>query len=176
MIIKDKSFKIYFSRQELANRVAAMGQEITKAYEGKSPLFIGVLNGSFIFMADLVRAIQLPADMGFIRFSSYQGMHSTGKMVEYMGFDERIHGRHVVIVEDIVDTGLTMNFLLQEIKKHEPASVKTAVLLFKKEALKTDTQVDYFGFEIPNRFVVGYGLDYDEQGRHLPDLYALDEG
>lgn len=176
MQIKDKHFRTYIPREQLAARIAEMGAEIAKDYPDSPPLFLCVLNGAFLFMADLARAVEIPAEFGFIRLSSYHGgMSSSGKVINYMGFDERVRGRHVIVVEDIVDTGLTMDFILKEIQQFEPASLKLAVLLLKREALKTDVHIDYLGFDIPNKFVVGYGLDYDEEGRNLADLLVLDE-
>jgi hypoxanthine phosphoribosyltransferase len=171
--VKDKTFRPFINKQTLQLRIAELGATISKDYAGLNPLFIGILNGSFIFAADLFRNISTDAEISFIKLASYQGTTSTGTVVTAIGLDETLNGRHVIIVEDIVDTGKTMSSFLPELMDRRPASVKIASLLIKPDALKYDVKVDYFGFKISNEFVVGYGLDYDGFGRNLPELYQI---
>lgn len=173
MQVHDKTFEIYIHQQDIQARVHELGQQIAKDYAGKKPILVGVLNGAFIFLADLARAIPLDVEVSFIRFASYSGTQSTGKIVKFMGFDDRIKGKDIILVEDIVDTGHTMQYLLGEILAFSPNSVAVATLLFKKAALQVETKIDYTGFEIDNKFVLGYGLDYDELGRNLEHIYIL---
>ncbi|RYY51512.1 MAG: hypoxanthine phosphoribosyltransferase [Chitinophagaceae bacterium] len=173
--VKDKTFRPFIDKDKLQQRIAALSAAISKDYEGLNPLFIGILNGSFIFAADLFRNISIDAEISFIKLASYQGTTSTGTVVTAIGLDETLNGRHVIIVEDIVDTGKTMSAFLPELMDRRPASVKIAALLIKPEALQHDVKVDYYGFEISNEFVVGYGLDYDGYGRNLPELYQVAE-
>ncbi len=174
--IKDKTFEVFIPEAGLAEKVAAVAERINRDYEGKNPVFVAVLNGSFMFAADLLKKIRIPCEITFVKVASYHAMHSTGKVKELIGLTEDLAGRHVVVVEDIVDTGITMEQILAQLRTHRPASVKTAVLLFKPEALQRDVPLDYVCFEIANRFVVGYGLDYDGYGRNLASLYVLREG
>jgi hypoxanthine phosphoribosyltransferase len=171
--VHDKIFTPFISADKIQARVAEMGAVIDRDYAGKRPLLIGVLNGSVIFMADLLRHIHSACEIGFIRVSSYHGTESSGKVRNVMGLNDDISGRDIIIVEDIIDTGDTAVYLLDEIRKKGPASVKFATVLFKPEALRHDVRPDYVGFEIPPAFVVGYGLDYDGLGRNLADIYQL---
>ena len=171
--ILDKTFEIMIGQDKIAERLRDLSAEITSEYNGKKPVFIGVLNGAFLFLADLFRGINTDCELTFIRVSSYSGTASTGNVKNIVGLTESLEGRHVVVVEDIVDTGETMTYLLDELKKQNPASVKLATFLFKPAALKKPVQPDYIGFEIDPAFVVGYGLDYDGFGRNLPDIYVL---
>lgn len=171
--IKDKEFIAYISEEMLMQRVRDMGIKISRDFQGQFPLLIGVLNGSFMFLADLAKSISIPVEISFIKISSYQGTHSTGKVKDTYGLDMDLKGRPVIIVEDIVDTGLSMSFLCEKIKKLGPKSINIATLLTKPDALQHPVKVDYVGFEIPNKFVVGYGLDYDGYGRNLPAIYQL---
>lgn len=171
--VHDKIFTTFISAEKIQTRVAELGAAIDQDYRGKNPLLIGVLNGSVIFMADLLRHIKTPCEIGFIRVSSYQGTSSTGKVKNVMGLDDNITGREVIIVEDIIDTGDTAVYLIEEIKKKNPASIRFATILLKPEALRQPVKCDYVGFEIPPAFVVGYGLDYDGFGRNLADIYQL---
>ena len=161
------------SRADIEARVAVLGAEISRDYAGQRPLIIAILNGSFIFAADLFRALTIEAEISFIKLASYKGTSSTGSVVTAIGLEEKPGGRHVIILEDIVDTGRTLHGFLPEITQRRPASVKIATFLSKPEARKYDVRADYVGFEIPDSFVVGYGLDYDGLGRHLPELYTL---
>jgi hypoxanthine phosphoribosyltransferase len=170
------TFVPYIRREEIAKQVHRLAQEIKRDYEGKNALFLCVLNGSFIFAADLFRACDLQdSEITFIRFKSYEGMSSTGKVKEVMGLSENIEGRNVLIVEDIIDSGVTAAQLRKELAKHNPESVKMVSLLFKPEALTMGTAPEYVGFEIPSKFILGYGLDLDGLARNLPDIYVLKE-
>jgi hypoxanthine phosphoribosyltransferase len=171
--VHDKIFTPFITAAQIQQRVAEMGALINTEYAGKKPLLIGVLNGSVIFMADLLRHIHSACEIGFIRVSSYQGTSSSGAVKNVMGLNDDLTGRDVIIVEDIIDTGDTAVYLIEEIRKKNPASLKFATILFKPAALKHDLQPDYVGFEIPPAFVVGYGLDYDGLGRNLADIYQL---
>lgn len=173
--VKDKSFQPFIAASEIAQRVEAMGKALSSDYEDKNPLFLVVLNGAFMFASDLFKNLSIPAEITFIRLKSYEEMQSSGKVKELLGLSENIFNRHLVIVEDIVDTGKTMAHLKEELYKLGPASIAVATLLTKPEALTVPMPLEYVGFEIPNKFVVGYGLDYDGHGRNLPLLYQLAE-
>ena len=171
------TFEPYIRRDEIAAQVQRLADEIKRDYEGEVPLFLCVLNGSFIFAADLFRACDLhDAEITFVRFKSYEGMESTGAVKQVMGLTEDITGRHVLIVEDIIDSGVTAAKLREELAKRNPKSVKMVSLLFKPEALEVGTGPEYVGFEIPRKFILGYGLDLDGLARNLPDIYVLKEG
>ncbi len=170
------TFEPYIRREEIAKQVNRLAQEIKRDYDGKNPLFLCVLNGAFIFAADLFRACDMhDAEITFIRFKSYQGMASTGEIQEIMGLTEDITGRHIIITEDIIDSGFTAHELRKELNKRNPASIKMVSLLFKPDALKVGTGPEYVGFEIPSKFILGYGLDLDGLARNLPDIYVLKE-
>ncbi|MCM1137695.1 MAG: hypoxanthine phosphoribosyltransferase [Duncaniella sp.] len=168
-------FRPYIESERIQARVKEIGQQITRDYEGKTPLFICVLNGATPFAMDLFRATDIDAEVTFIRLKSYEGTGSTGKVKKIMGLGEDIKGRDVVLVEDIIDTGNTMAKLIDDLREMEPASIKIATLLFKPEALQADVHADYVGFEIPKKFIIGYGLDIDGLARNLNDIYILDE-
>ena len=170
------TFEPYIRREEIAKQVHRLAQEIKQDYEGKVPLFLCILNGAFIFAADLFRACDLhDAEIAFIRFKSYEGMASTGEVQQIMGIAEDITDRNVLIVEDIIDSGITAARLRKELDKHSPKSVRMVSLLFKPEALTVGNAPEYVGFEIPSKFILGYGLDLDGLARNLPDIYALKE-
>ncbi|MEL6390523.1 MAG: hypoxanthine phosphoribosyltransferase [Bacteroidota bacterium] len=171
--IHDKSFEPYLTAESIQQRVAALGKTLSHDYEGRSPIVLCILNGSFIFTADLVRAMHLPVRIEFVRYSSYSGTSSTGQITQIMGLKSDLKDEHVIIVEDIIDTGFTIASALRDLQKSNPASVKVVSLLLKPDALRHEVPTDYIGFEIPNDFVVGYGLDYDELGRDLPAIYRL---
>lgn len=171
--LHDKWFEPYITKEAIAERVAELGQQISLDYDGLNPLCIGILNGSFVFAADIFRAINTDAEISFIKLASYQGTSSTGSVVTAIGLDESLYDRHVIIIEDIIDTGKTLSSFLPEIIQRHPASIRIASFLTKPEALQYDIKADYAAFEIPDKFVVGYGLDYDGLGRNLPDLYIL---
>lgn len=165
-------FRPMITKAEIATRVQALGQQISKDYPDQAPHFVAVLNGAFIFAADLVRAANLSSTISFVKLSSYSGLSSTGTVQTDLGLNPaQVHGRHLIIVEDIVDTGKTLSTFIQDLGKWSPASVKIASLLLKPEALKHPLKIDYLGFSIPPAFVIGYGLDYDEKGRHLDAIY-----
>lgn len=174
--IKDKRFKTFISEDEILQRVKAVADRINHDMEGKKPLLLAVLNGSFVFAADLMRHITIPCEISFVKLASYEGTVSTGKVVEVMGLNEDITGRDIIIVEDIVDTGKTMERMLDTLGTRNPNSLHICTLLLKPEKLKIPLNIEYAAMEIPNDFIVGYGLDYDQEGRNLRDIYTLVEG
>ncbi len=171
----DLTFKPFLSEELIQKRVVELSRDITADYQGKKPIFLSILNGAFIFVADLVRACDLVCETTFIKLSSYDGVKSTGNVTTLIGMDIDLKGRDVIVVEDIIDTGKTLYHFLNEMKKLKPASVKLASLLVKPTALQFDIKVDYKGFDIPNKFVIGYGLDYNGEGRNLASIYQLAE-
>ena len=173
--IKDKRFKTFISEDEIQQRVKAVADRINHDMEGKKPLLLAVLNGSFVFAADLMRSVSIPCEISFVRMSSYSGTQSTGKVKELLGLKEDIEGRTVVVVEDIIDSGLTMKELLETLKAKHPAELHVASLLVKPNNLKVDLDISYRCFDIPNDFIVGYGLDYDGEGRNLRDIYVVQD-
>lgn len=173
--IKDKTFETSMPEAEIKNRVKELAQQMSRDLEGKNPLFLAVLNGAFIFAADLIREMTIPCEISFVKLASYQGTTSTGTIHEVIGINENLSGRTVVIVEDIVESGLTIKRMMEQLGTRNPASVQVCTLFFKPERLKEDLKLDYVAFEIPNDFILGYGLDYDQQGRGLRDLYTLVE-
>ncbi|MEI7585616.1 hypoxanthine phosphoribosyltransferase [Runella sp.] len=175
LTVKDKKFVTFIEKQALEERIAEVGREISEEYRDKNPLFVVVLNGAFMFAAELMKNVTIGCEITFVRVSSYSKTESTGQLTEVLGLKESIHNRHVIIVEDIVDTGLTMNKLLFQLSTQRPESIQVATMLFKPSALKTPLSVKYCGFEIENRFVVGYGLDYDGYGRNIDSIYVLAE-
>ncbi len=173
--VRDRKFTVSITEETIKRRVAEVAAQISKDLEGKDPLFLAVLNGSFIFAADLMRGITIPCEITFMRMSSYEGTSSTGNVQQLIGLKENIKGRTVVIIEDIIDSGLTMKSLLETLADKEPADVRIASLLVKPGNLKVKLDVPYCCFEIPNDFIVGYGLDYDGEGRNLPHIYTVVE-
>jgi hypoxanthine phosphoribosyltransferase len=171
--IKDKTFETSMPEAEIKNRVKELAQQMSRDLEGKNPLLLAVLNGAFIFAADLMREMTIPCEISFVKLASYQGTTSTGTIHEVIGINENLSGRTVVIVEDIVESGLTIKRMMEQLGTRNPASVQVCTLFFKPERLKEDLKLDYVAFEIPNDFILGYGLDYDQQGRGLRDLYVL---
>jgi hypoxanthine phosphoribosyltransferase len=171
--VRDLSFEMLISGKEIKARLADLGKKITAEFYGEDLILLGILKGSFIVLADLAREIDLPVSVEFLRISSYSGVASTGEVKSVLGLTVELSGKNVLIVEDIVDTGISMNYLISELSRHNPKRLQIATLLFKKEAFRFNYRLDYVGFEIPNKFVVGYGLDYEELGRNLPDLYQL---
>jgi len=172
--VKDKSFRPYLSNEKIMGRIAELAQQINSDYTGKEPLFIAILNGSFMFAAHLFERINMPTQITFVKVASYSGTSSTGKVTSIIGLDVHIVNKHIIIVEDIVDTGNTMNELLKQLSEHQPASIKIASLIQKPAALQHKIDVHYTGFSIPNDFIVGFGLDYDGYGRNLPDIYQVE--
>ncbi len=173
--IKDKTFKTSISEAEIKQRIKEVAARINQDMEGKNPLFLGVLNGAFIFAADLMREITIPCEISFVKLASYQGITSTGKVQEVLGINEDLAGRHVIIVEDIVDTGRTMKQMIESLGTRGTASVHICTLFVKPEKLEEPIDIKYSCFEIPNDFILGYGLDYDQLGRNLPEIYTLVE-
>ena len=173
--IKDKTFRISIPEAEIKSRVKALAEQISKDMAGKTPLFLGGLNGSFIFAADLMREMTIPCEISFVKLASYQGTTSTGKIHEVLGINEDLTNRVVIIVEDIVESGLTVKRMIESLGTRNPASVQVCTLFFKPDKLKEDLQLDYVAFRIPDDFIVGYGLDYDQQGRELKDVYTIVE-
>jgi hypoxanthine phosphoribosyltransferase len=176
VIVKGSVFKPFISREEIEGRVAELGRKISEDYADKKPILIGVLNGAFIFLADLMRYISVPCEVDFMKLSSYGDEKvSRGQVKELKHLDANIHERHVIVVEDIIDTGLSMNYILHLLSPYQPASVRVATLLHKPDATKYPVKIDYVGFKIPTKFVLGYGLDYAQEGRNLGQIYVIEE-
>jgi|TARA_B110000116_G_C16478712_1_gene421482 hypoxanthine phosphoribosyltransferase len=173
--VKDKSFKPYISAEELQSSVEKVAAQINHDYKGSTPLFLGVLNGSFMFFSDLLKSIDIECTVSFVKLASYEGTMTTGVVNELIGLSEDISGKDIILVEDIVDTGNTLVKLYEILKEKNPKSIKIATLLYKPEAYKKSYGIDYVGKEIPNSFVLGYGLDYDGLGRNLSSIYVLNE-
>ena len=171
--LHDKEFDIYLSEETIQQKVRDLAAAINKDYADKHPLFIAILNGSFMFAADLFKHLTIPAEISFIKLASYKGMKSSGQVITAIGLDVELHGRDVIIVEDIVDTGKTLHNFLPKLQHHQPASLRIASLLHKPEATQFPLDIAYTGFVIPDKFVVGYGLDYDGLGRNLKEIYQL---
>jgi hypoxanthine phosphoribosyltransferase len=171
--VHDKEFIPYISALEIADEIERMAETINKDYEGKKPLFIAILNGAFIFAADLFKKINVEAEICFIKLASYKGVKSTGKVITAIGLDTEIYNRDIIIVEDIVDTGKTLSQFLPTLEHQHPASLKIAALLHKPSATIHELKIDYLGFTIPDKFVLGYGLDYDGLGRNIKEIYQL---
>ncbi len=168
--------KLLISREEIGKAVARLASEIRKDYQGKQPLLIGILKGSFVFMADLVRQLNLPTEIDFVKLSSYgTGKETSGKVTVVQGLKTAVKGRDVLVVDDIVDTGITVSFLLDYLRKKKPASLKLCALTDKPSRRRVPVSIDYLGFTLPNKFVVGYGLDFNENFRHLPDIYFMED-
>ncbi|MES2332329.1 MAG: hypoxanthine phosphoribosyltransferase [Bacteroidota bacterium] len=173
--VHDKTFVPYLPEDLIKEKVKELAAELDKDYAGKKPLFIAILNGSFMFTSDLFKELTIEAEICFIKLASYKGTKSTGQVITAIGLDTDINGRHIVILEDIIDTGKTMNEFLPQLHKQQPASLKVAVLLHKPEATVFNVPIDYCCFSIPNKFVLGYGLDYDGLGRNIRELYQLSD-
>lgn len=173
--IKDLTFKPFISEEELHISVKNVAHKINEEYKGKTPLFLGVLNGSFMFIGDLMKSIDLDCMVSFIKLASYEGTESTGEVNELIGLNEEVEGRDIILVEDIVDTGNTLEKLYNILEEKNPKSIKIATLLYKPEAYKKIHKIDFIGKEIPNAFVLGYGLDYDGYGRNLSSIYVLND-
>ncbi len=176
IIVDGLTFIPYLRREEIAKQVERVGKEIARDYEGKQPIFLCVLTGAFVFAADLIRATGLDdAKITFIRYKSYEGTSSTGSVKQIIGLTDDIEGKDVIIIEDIVDTGLTACRMIEDLKKQNPASVKFATLLHKPESSQTGFTPDYIAFSIPPKFIIGYGLDLDGKARNIPDIYVIKE-
>ncbi len=173
--LKDKVFEISISEAEILQRIKVVAEKISKDMEGKNPLLLAVLNGSFIFAADLMRMLTIPCEISFVKLASYQGTTSTGVIKEVFGINEDISGRTVIIVEDIVESGLTIKRMIETLGTRNPESIHICTLLLKPERLTVPLNIEYVAMEIPNDFIVGYGLDYNQQGRNLRDIYTVVE-
>ena len=171
--VLDKSFKELISEKELSDRIKVLAEKINKDFAGKEVVFLGILNGAFLFAADLFKHINLKAKISFVKLASYEGTKSSGTIKELIGWNEDIKSKYIIIIEDIVDTGNTLERIVDELVIRKAAGIKIATLLFKPEAYTKDIPLDYVGFEIPNEFVIGFGLDYDGYGRNFPSIYTL---
>jgi hypoxanthine phosphoribosyltransferase len=171
--VKDRVFEIFIDEIEIAAAIDRMAEKMNKDLAGQNPLFAVVLNGAFMFASDLSKKINFDCEITFLRYSSYEGTSSTGAVKKIIGCSEEVKGRNIVIIEDIIDSGLTIQKIKKDIEEFQPGSIKVATFLFKPEAYKGNHEINYIGFEIPNDFIVGYGLDYNGYGRNLKDIYKL---
>ncbi|WP_431214359.1 hypoxanthine phosphoribosyltransferase [Puia sp. P3] len=173
--VHDKDFEPYLPAEQITKKIKEIAERMDTDYDGKKPLFVAILNGSFMFASDLFKSLTIEAEICFIKLASYKGTKSSGQVITAIGLDTDMHGRHVVILEDIVDTGKTLSEFLPQLEHQQPASLKIAALLHKPEATVYPISVDYLGFSVPNKFLLGYGLDYDGLGRNIPSIYKLVE-
>lgn len=171
--IQDKQFELFIEQSVIEQEIKRVAEAINSELNGKNPLFIGVLNGAFMFAGELMKEVNIPSEITFVKLASYQGTESSGKIQTILGLNEDIKGRSVVIIEDIVDSGNTISSLVAELSTHKPEEIKIATLLFKPTALKQNIKPDYVALEIPSDFIVGYGLDYNGYGRNLKDIYKV---
>jgi hypoxanthine phosphoribosyltransferase len=169
----DKEFELSISEEEIQKRITAMAERMNKELKGEDVLFMGILNGAFMFASDLFKKIDIQARITFVKLASYEGTVSTGNVKRLIGVNEDLAGKTVVVLEDIIDTGLTMDNIFRQLKGYDPKEVKVATMLFKPDAFQKDYTIDYIGMEIPNDFIVGYGLDYDGYGRNIKEIYTL---
>lgn len=174
VLLKDKRFRINIPASEINKAVGEVAYRINTELKDKKPLFLSVLNGSFMFASDLMKKITIDCEISFVKVASYNGTSTSGSVKQLIGLNESIKGRTVVVIEDIVDTGLTIESVIKQLEAMEPAEIKIATLLYKPEAYRKKLQLDYVAIVVPNDFLVGYGLDYDGLGRNLPDIYVLD--
>ena len=172
--VHDKQFKPFISAEQINEHVKKVATQINKDYIGKRPLFIVILNGAFMFASDLLKEITIEAEICFIKLASYKGVTSTGQVVTAIGLDVDLVGREVIVVEDIIDTGKTISHFLPQIRYHHPASLKIAALLHKPDAMVNPVKIDYLGFTVPDKFLIGYGLDYDGLGRNIKEIYQME--
>ena len=173
--IKDKTFRLSIPESDIMKNIQAVADQMNRDLEGKTPLLLAVLNGSFMFAADLMRMLTIPCEISFVKLSSYEGTSTTGNVKQLIGLNQDIKDRDVVVVEDIVESGITLRELIKTLEEKQPASVRVCTLLQKPECLRVPLTVDYVAMEIPNDFIVGYGLDYDQEGRNLRDIYTVVE-
>ena len=173
--LHDKTFRVLIPAEEIDKAVTRVAEQLNERYEGRTPIFLGVLSGSFLFLADLVRKVNFENQLAFVKISSYDGTESTGNVKQLLGVDFDIEGRDIIIVEDIVETGHSMNYLLDYLGKKNPASISICTLFFKPEKFLYEYNIDYTALSIGNEFIVGYGLDYNQLGRNLKDIYVIDE-
>ena len=171
----DKTFRVMIPAEEIDKAVSRVAEQLNERYQGRTPIFLGVLSGSFLFLADLVRKVDFNSQMAFVKISSYEGTESTGKVKQKLGINFDIEGRDIIIVEDIVETGHSMTYLLDYLKAKNPASITICTLFFKPEKFLYEYKIDYTALSIGNEFIVGYGLDYNQLGRNLKDIYVIDE-
>ncbi len=171
--VRDKEFSISITAEEIDKAVSSIAERLNKDLKSENPLFLGILNGAFIFASDIFKKITIDCEISFVKFSSYGGLTSTKNVTELIGLNEDIKGRTIVILEDIIDSGITMDHLLTKIWQYKPKAVKVASLLVKPKAMIKDLIIDYVGIEIPNDFIVGYGLDYNGHARNFPDIYKI---
>lgn len=175
VVVHQRTFELMLSAEEVQNAVIHLAKRISAKYADRNPLCIAILNGAFIFAADLVRALHFDPEIAFIKVASYQQMASSGKVNEVIGLDKDLSGRDIIVIEDIVDTGHTISYLSRLLKERGASSIAFAALLMKTEAYQYDIPIEFVGFKIPNKFVIGYGLDYDHHGRALRGIYVLKE-
>lgn len=173
--VLDKTFRVSIPEAEILKAIKEMAAKMNDDLKGKDVIFLGILNGCFLFAADLFKEIDVPCQVTFLKLASYQGTSSTGNVKRLIGINEDIENKTVIILEDIIDTGNTLESIIKQLRGYEPAEIKVATLLYKPEAYTKDIKIDYFGLEIPNDFIVGYGLDYDGYGRNLRDIYTIVE-
>ena len=171
--VLDKEFEVSIPSSIIQARIEELAIELEKDMKGKRPVFLGILNGSFMFASDLFKRINFEAQISFLKLASYQGTSTTGTVKQLIGLNQDIEGQHVVILEDIVDTGITLETIIRQLSGYQPASIKIMSLLYKPDACKQDIKLDYIGFSVPNDFIIGYGLDYNGFGRNLEDIYTL---
>jgi len=171
--VLDKKFVVSIPESEIQHRIKEIANEMNENFAGKDVIFLGILNGCFMFAGDLFKNIDIQCQITFLKLASYQGTTSSGNVKRLIGINENIEGKIVVILEDIIDTGNTLDNIIKQLKGYEPAEIKTATLLHKPDAYKKDLPIDYIGFNIPNEFIIGYGLDYDGFGRNLKDIYTI---
>jgi hypoxanthine phosphoribosyltransferase len=171
--LRDKEFKLFIPEKKIQGAIGNVAEQIKNDLSDRNPLFVGVLNGAFMFVAELMRQLNGPYELAFARYSSYKGTSTTGCVHEIMPLTVDVKGRTIVLLEDVVDTGYTMQYVMNKLRKEGAEDVRLATLLFKPDALLCDLKPDYVGFEIPNDFIVGYGLDYDEMGRAYRDIYSI---
>lgn len=173
--VYDKIFRLTIPEKEILATIDRMAEELTRDYSDKDPVFLAVLNGAFVFASDLLKKINFPCSISFVKLASYRGTATSGKVKNLIGLNEDLRGRDIVIIEDIIDSGTSMKYLLSILKELKPANIRLASLLFKPEAFKEDFEINYIGLSIPNKFIVGYGLDYNGYGRNLKQIYTLVE-
>lgn len=171
--LHNKTFVPFISETEINQAIKSLAEKISTDYKEETPIFVGVLNGAFMFLGELMKNYKGNCEVSFTKLASYHGTSTTGRMKNLIGLNENIENRNIIIVEDIVDTGHTLDYLMKILIEKNPKSIKTATLFFKPEAYKKNIKIDYIGMEIPNKFIVGYGLDYDGLGRNLPEIYQL---
>lgn len=171
--LADKQFKPYLSEKEIDEAITQLANKINKDFAGQKVLFLAILNGSFMFASDLIKKVNVECEISFVKVASYSGTSSTGKVKKLIGLMQSLENRNVIIIEDIIDTGNTLDKLIPTLEAENPKTLSMCTLLFKPEAFKADFSIEYIGLEIPNKFIVGYGLDYNELGRNLPSIYQI---